>query len=97
MTKKYIARKDRKLLVHAKLIFGNVVEEAYKASNAPPREDLVNEYLDFDVHYNKVLKELDYSGNEIVLKFSSGKYVCFSNSEWAQISAVDIEDVKVYD
>jgi hypothetical protein len=97
MKEKYIARKDKKLLVHAKMIFGNVVEEAYKSSAAPPFEDLVNDYLDFEITYDKKLKELDYSSYEILLKFSSGKYVWFSNSEWAKISAVDMDEVKVYD
>lgn len=99
--KKYIALKDKKLLANAKLIFGNVVEEAYKADIVFTPKELtqasVGQYLNFDVHYNKDLNELDYSGDSIIFKFSSGKYVWFSNSEWAQISAVDMKDVEVYD
>ena len=97
MKDKYIARKDKKLLVHAKMIFGNVVTEAYKAAQEPPSEDLVTEWLDFTVDYDKDKKLLDYSGDQIILKFSSGKFVFFTGYEWATMKSLANEDIKVYD
>ena len=88
-TKDLVTRQDRNLLKNARLIFGNVVEDAYRASYAPPREDLTAEYLAFNVNFDEHTRTLDYSGNGILLKFTSGNYVFFTGSEWAVMINVD--------
>ncbi len=78
--------KNKKILTIAKNIFGDIVKNAYIA------------YFDKDlisglVSSYKKLKDdsilLPYDSDDIVLEFSNGNLVKFSNSEWASISKIE--------
>lgn len=83
METKYIPCEN--LRINANKIFNGLIEDAYIASDIDDRtKNYFNNLLDIDEQ-----KELCYNAEIIVLKFSNGSIVEFSNSEWGSITKLD--------
>lgn len=75
--------KSRKLLKIAKQIFGSLVISAYVENWDKSRLQRISKSFD------ETSKIIHYDGDTIILQFSNGNLVRFTNSEWANISKIE--------
>jgi hypothetical protein len=85
-----VYRKNKKLLATAKNIFGDIIENAYIV--AWDDRGWENPTVFKDLADDSFVKEISLNNyDKIIIKFSTGKDVMFTNSEWASIKNVDME------
>lgn len=86
-------RKDLGLTEIAKKIFGkDMIIEAGLFSNNGLTVEYVSSQFD-EISFNGKLNEIEIpSDNSIYIKFSNGNIVEFSNSEWASIRKIEVNE-----
>lgn len=90
--------KSVELLAQAKEIFGSeLVQEAYvqnRATQMTHDGTIPNMVLPMPIDLNTKNK-IEYDNMTILLKFSNGKAVSFTNSEWAFIASEDLSEIEI--
>jgi len=89
----YAARYNKKLTEEAKQVFGDIVEKVYTTTWASSKKTAL-EALD------KLQQRLEYGGGhefggtdvEFWIKFTNGKVVSVSCSEWGYIGPADVSN-----
>ncbi len=84
-----IVRKNDNLLNSAKLIFGDIIVSAFITTEV--KEDLNYTEASF---FTEVDNYIEYDGEDIILTFSNGKSVLFTNSEWASIQSINMKNTQ---
>ena len=87
---KIAIRKDDILKQMAINIFGDIIEDAYITSfdyiNKQQTYDMLKRYT-----FKRIEKEIELNSQDIILKFTTGKFVYFTNSEWGTIESINLE------
>lgn len=96
MSQLYILKEVKKVTEIAKNIFGDIVAKVYYAER------------DYSDDYNRVVNSINHSietafnceesieqdGKDIVIEFTNGRKVMFSNSEWGCMESFYDSDIK---
>lgn len=94
-----VVQRDAQLLTRAKGVFGDVVTDAWVATFHGKNSELAEaakrlaQTAENLVHSNTTEPNagvLNFDACDIVLQFSNGAQVQFTNSEWASMSRVDV-------
>jgi len=84
--------KTSELTKIAKNIFGDIVETVYVEHFS--KSDNVNKIVE-KILKNSKPDELQYDDNTIVIKFTNGRFVNFTGSEWCSITINEIINEKI--
>ena len=93
----YILREEKDLLKIAKNLFGDIVQSVYYAYWYDKNVN-IKEYTErFDMYEKQSSNNdltIDQDDKTIIIYFTNGKKVIFSNSEWGAMEAFNQEEVK---
>lgn len=93
MDEKTVIRYDAQLTSAAKNIFGDIVERAYVTTyDYSSDKDEIALRLNRAVFVKSEDGEINYSAETIWIRFTNDKLVEFSNSEWAYITLVSMDN-----
>lgn len=103
MNTRYVLKEVGKVTEIAKNIFGNIVSKVYYADYYQDYQD----YQDYEGREN-IVEKMDYliknsfnteesieqDGKNIVIEFTNGRKVLFSNSEWGSMESFSDSEIK---
>ena len=87
---KIVIKKDSNLKQMAINIFGDIIEEAYITCFPYVNKQDIDNTLKLNT-FNHIEEGIDIGAQNIILKFTNGKYVYFTNSEWGAIESINME------
>ena len=87
---KIAIRKDDILKQMAINIFGDIIEEAYITCFPYVNKQDIDNTLKLNT-FKHIEEGIDIGAQNIILKFTTGKSVCFTNSEWGTIESINME------
>lgn len=79
---------DKTLTLKVRSLFGDIVETAYIESSSIYYMKKEIEKIHNHIKHSKK-RELDVNYCDIVIKFTNGKIISFSISEWGKIRTID--------
>lgn len=90
--KRTIIRYDPCLTKAAKEIFGDIVSKAFKAtwSYDSPLKAVITRLSEVNISYEH--NEINYGTNDMMILFTSGKYVYFNGVDWISVVSVKLEE-----
>jgi hypothetical protein len=94
---KHFVKKNSSLFRSVKSIFGDIVEHVYLAQQcvSPCTEEYSKQrLLDNNTKFPFGRDVLDWCGETLIIQFTNGRHVLFTNSEWAFMTNVNPSSIE---